>query len=125
MHSTMQELDSVYVPQDAVTFSDIATICKIQALARGRIIRRQRQDQEAAVVTLQVSPRTVSSAAPRRHWPDSAPLAGCVSWAAGAQAQQGGRVVVELRPTSDRQPQSALPIQRSESATEKHSHVDV
>eukprot|EP01043_Picozoa_sp_COSAG02_P101196 COSAG02_NODE_37255_length_444_cov_0.849275_1_plen_58_part_01 len=57
MHSTMQELDSVYVPRDTVTFADVSLICKIQALTRGRIIRRQRREQEAAVVAIQVSPR--------------------------------------------------------------------
>ena len=67
MHSTMQELDSVYVPRDTVTFTDVATISKIQALARGRIARRQRQEQEVAVVAIQVSQRATSSVVPCRQ----------------------------------------------------------
>lgn len=51
----MQELDSVYVPRDAVTFADIATISKIQALARGRSMRRKQKEQEAAVVAIQAA----------------------------------------------------------------------
>eukprot|EP01044_Picomonas_judraskeda_P021427 COSAG03_NODE_5043_length_1356_cov_1.851233_1_plen_168_part_10 len=45
----------MYVPRDAVTFADIATISKIQAIARGRSMRRKQKEQEAAVVAIQAA----------------------------------------------------------------------
>lgn len=126
MDSELLELQRVHVPRDSgVTREDIATISKLQALARGRVIRRQRKEQEAAVVAIQVSLLVASPSFPGCFIADSTLFVGCIPWPSGTQGVCAGRVFVQLRSTSDRQPQITLPIQRREPAAEKHPRADV
>ena len=53
----MRQLDQVWVPKSggSVSYADLQKITMVQAVWRGRVARRKRLEEEAAVIAIQVS----------------------------------------------------------------------